>query len=315
MVVGATSNDDVFATPEDHKEEHFPSSYENVLSVTNSNADDTITRASIGSWVDMAAPGMDVLSTYPLQTYTMLSGTSMATPFVSGAAAVLFSQNPTWKARDVRERLIKSAKPITSIYGGRLDLFEAVFNGSFDHKALYGWRKVSRDKVQGNQLIEFDNSSHIDGSDYTNHPDAKISQTFALKLHDEYDKINGGGCDTCFPYGTDINVDDPHDDSDKFLALTVSESSFEEQVNSSAHDGRTVKYISINQPFVIQEHVKKFKISFDYFLIGEYFAPMPMRNDRTVGASSTYRIYIKFKNNAGEELAYFFLMTPIMSWL
>ena len=64
---------------------------------------------------------------------------------------------------------------------GMLDIFESVFNGSIEHPTLYGWRKVSRDKVLGDQLIDFDNSRNIDGSDYANHHDAKISQTFAYK--------------------------------------------------------------------------------------------------------------------------------------
>ena len=313
LIVAAAGN-------EGHNKKKYPAGYaaqyNHVIAVgaTKELEDIKTVWSNSGSWVTLAAPGENILSTKihnsidPTSGYISDSGTSLSTPQVTGAAAILFSKYPHWSPEQVKKRLIISSKKLlNNDFGyGMLDIFESVFNGSIEHTTLYGWRKVSRDKVLGDQLIDFDNSRNIDGSDYANHHDANISQTFALKLHDEYSTFNGGGCDTCFPYGTDINVDDPHDDSDKFLALTVSESSFEEQVNSSAHDGRTVKYISINQPFVIQEHVKKFKISFDYFLIGEYFAPMPMRNDRTVGASSTYRIYIKFKNKAGEELAYIF---------
>lgn len=66
--------------------------------------------------VDIAAPGVNVLSTTPtgLEVY---SGTSMATPHVSGVAALLLSQHPDWDYRKLKERLLDSARPIRGLDG------------------------------------------------------------------------------------------------------------------------------------------------------------------------------------------------------
>jgi subtilisin family serine protease len=75
----------------------------------------TITRRMAGfsnfsyKLVDLAAPGDQILSTYPRPTNTsVLSGTSMATPFVSGAAAVVWAARPKATAAQVKEALLSS---------------------------------------------------------------------------------------------------------------------------------------------------------------------------------------------------------------
>lgn len=64
----------------------------------------------IDPWVHIAAPGSGILSTY-FSDYRKLSGTSMATPVIAGAAARVWAKNPTMTALDVQDQLINTAMP------------------------------------------------------------------------------------------------------------------------------------------------------------------------------------------------------------
>jgi predicted outer membrane repeat protein len=117
----------------------YPAYYENMFSVaaTNSN-DEKAPFSNYGDWVDIAAPGVDVLSlraggtslgtTYDNYT-TIASGTSMACPHVAGACALLLSINPTLAINDVYDILTGTADPIEQgicLSDGRLNLFNVV---------------------------------------------------------------------------------------------------------------------------------------------------------------------------------------------
>jgi subtilisin family serine protease len=66
-----------------------------------------------GGEVDIAGPGVAVMSAYKSpQNYTSISGTSMATPFVSGIAAQLWEQNPNATPSQIWEKLAKTARPL-----------------------------------------------------------------------------------------------------------------------------------------------------------------------------------------------------------
>jgi thermitase len=85
----------------------YPAAYSNVIAVAATNKYDQ--RASFsnhGSWVDVAAPGVDVLSTIP-GGYDHRSGTSMAAPHVSALAGLLASQRHGPKA--IRDRILRTA--------------------------------------------------------------------------------------------------------------------------------------------------------------------------------------------------------------
>jgi subtilisin family serine protease len=121
----------------------YPSSYSvgNIISVAATDNRDTMPPFSNygRTTVDLAAPGVLIESTYPTwkenPPYHFLSGTSMASPQVAGAAALLWSENPELTHRQVIDRILQGTIPLPdlngkSVTGGRLDLAESFALGS-----------------------------------------------------------------------------------------------------------------------------------------------------------------------------------------
>ena len=113
----------------------YPASYnvENVISVANTDRrDGRAYRSNYGrTTVDLGAPGTDILSTLPGNTYGSLSGTSMAAPHVSGVAALIKSLNPDLKAREIKSLILGNVDQIDSMNlltatNGRLNAFKAL---------------------------------------------------------------------------------------------------------------------------------------------------------------------------------------------
>jgi thermitase len=91
----------------------YPAYYGNVISVAATDDSDHLADFSTyGYWVDVAAPGVDILSTFN-SSYVYKSGTSMASPFVAGIAALIKSEYPGWSNSQIRSKLESSSDVIS----------------------------------------------------------------------------------------------------------------------------------------------------------------------------------------------------------
>lgn len=91
----------------------YPAAYEEVFAVAA--ADSQKSKASFsnyGDYIDVAAPGVSIASTYPNNQYAALSGTSMASPHVTALAALIRSANPQLTNKEVMQIMRDTAQDI-----------------------------------------------------------------------------------------------------------------------------------------------------------------------------------------------------------
>lgn len=108
-------------------------SYEGVIAVASITSAGAISSFSSygATTVDIGAPGSGIISTTPNNTYSNYSGTSMATPHVTGAVALYASKYPSASAEQIRNAILSTATPTTSltgktVTGGRLNIAAAL---------------------------------------------------------------------------------------------------------------------------------------------------------------------------------------------
>ncbi|MBI4041825.1 MAG: S8 family serine peptidase [Deltaproteobacteria bacterium] len=131
LFVAAAGNDNADADVKPF----YPASFtqENVISVAATDAWDE--KASFSNFgkksVHLAAPGVSIFSSIPKNRYDSFSGTSMAAPFVSGAAALIWAAKPHLTMKQVKDLLLQTVDPIESMQGrtmtgGRLNIYNAL---------------------------------------------------------------------------------------------------------------------------------------------------------------------------------------------
>lgn len=114
---------------------HFPSAYNNVLSVAaTTSLDQRATFSNYGPTVDVSAPGVSILSTLYPSTYDYWDGTSMAAPFAAGLAGLVKAVKPGFSAVQIGEQIrvtsdnIDSQNPsfVRALGKGRINCSRAV---------------------------------------------------------------------------------------------------------------------------------------------------------------------------------------------
>jgi subtilisin family serine protease len=114
---------------------YYPAAYRlsNMISVASTDIHNNLLGSS--NWgkqnVDVAAPGENIFSTLPGGKYGSMSGTSQATAFVSGMAALLLSQDPTLKPAQIKELVMGSVDRFPQlanklVTGGRVNAYQAL---------------------------------------------------------------------------------------------------------------------------------------------------------------------------------------------
>ena len=119
LIVVASGNDGVALTKNDTV---YPASYQmdNMISVADARSDGNLSVTSNYSetYVDIAAPGTDILSTCPGNKFAYNSGTSCAVPFVGGLAGMIYSCSPKpISAIEIKEIICQNATPSPKLKG------------------------------------------------------------------------------------------------------------------------------------------------------------------------------------------------------
>lgn len=126
VLVSASGNDDT-------EDPGYPAAYPEVLAVSATNASQRIaTFSNYGYYIDVAAPGEHIASTYPDNEYAAMSGTSMASPHVAALAAMIRAAAPNLTNQEVMDIIRHSATDLGTpghdhFYGyGQIDVARAL---------------------------------------------------------------------------------------------------------------------------------------------------------------------------------------------
>jgi subtilisin family serine protease len=101
----------------------YPGAFSGVVAV---GAVDEVGRrayfSNTGRHIDVVAPGVNILSTLPMKPtsdgekeYAAWDGTSMATPYVAGLAALLRAKRPSWSGKQIADRLRRTARKLSTM--------------------------------------------------------------------------------------------------------------------------------------------------------------------------------------------------------
>jgi subtilisin family serine protease len=163
----------------------YPSNYTTpgIISVASSTSTDARSSFSCfgATTVDVAAPGSSILSTVLSGGYGNLSGTSMASPHVAGASALLLAHNPNLSTASVKASLMNQSDQLAAWNGlvksnGRLNVFSAMQNQT----------------VCNFQLANNSHNIGVTGGNVNVNATAATNCDYAVKSNDSWITVTGG---------------------------------------------------------------------------------------------------------------------------
>ncbi len=179
VIVAAAGN-----TPSDLA--FYPASYDNVLSVTSTNNDDTKSSfATYHKHVDISAPGTSTYSTFNGNTYGNESGTSFSSPMVAGVAALVRDVYPDLTAQQVMERIRVTADDIQGVgtnsnYKGKIGFGRLNALKALSESSVTSLRTTDISMSGSNEGFFFGDTINISGT-ITNYLDPVVQPS----LHSE----------------------------------------------------------------------------------------------------------------------------------
>ena len=228
LVVAAAGNDQ----NNNDLNQHYPSGYHHVLSVGAINkASNTIAwYTNYGVSVNVFAPGSDIYSTTPNNSYQSMSGTSMASPLVAGLAGLVKTQNPGWNVDQVREQIrvncisIDASNPSYSglLGKGRIDALRAVSNFTSPSIRIVGFSFVDSG---GNGIINAGETIDLQVL-FTNYLHTTSNVIFTLTENDNY-----------------ITLTNPNGFISSFNSLDTLTVDFQFQVAQGVPDGHILRFV------------------------------------------------------------------------
>jgi subtilisin family serine protease len=167
LLVASAGNDGV-------SEPTFPAAYGNVLATAALNSDDTWSSFSnFGTWVDVAAPGVDIPSLVIGGGYQNVSGTSPAAAIVSGVAALAATNHADWRKQQLRAQVLATVDEVASypslsdvtkppvLGAGRVNAQQAVGQTPYSSHAYPLLVRVAENPGNGNQELNAGESALV----------------------------------------------------------------------------------------------------------------------------------------------------------
>jgi Subtilisin-like serine proteases len=180
---------------------------DNLITIASSTANGELLVVSsdngsnYGGNTHLAAPGVNIYTTFTNSNkYKYDRGTSLAAPFVSGVAALVWARNTDLSANQVKEILINNTRVRSNLNGlvssgGILDAFYAICNNNYDiskgsNKTPSSAKEKSENEIKSMILDTMENASNVDKSKqiFINFKDLSEEKSFVKNLNNQFPK-------------------------------------------------------------------------------------------------------------------------------